>query len=216
MLELTTRLVEVLLQTHFKKPVLNRDAHYDNVALKCWEAYSSYGLTPTDIKVQTGDIGFNHQLFFQLFNGNGTFKVTAEKAEVFLKNAVGRSDFDIIVDCINKFYGQVPLPEYTHTAVTASAHSQTTPDEYKKYMAQFTNPEKKIIHGGAIVHALCEGWPSPIRMTMEPSVVYSDAIFFTWQTTLVESKVMPAALELLNKACDDAAAKMDIVFAKTE
>ena len=49
---------------------------------KCLEAFASYGLKPIQISIRSGDQTFNYELSFSLFNGNGTFRISAEKLEV--------------------------------------------------------------------------------------------------------------------------------------
>lgn len=81
---------------------------------------------------------------------------------------------------------------------------------------RFANPAKQIVHGGAIVNVLCKGWPQEIRMTVERSLVFPEGIFFTWQTTFSEKKLSRDVLKTLDDACEEAAGKIDLVFAKNQ
>jgi hypothetical protein len=216
-MEITTRIVNVAIESFFKKPLLHKEARYDEVAQRCWEAFSSYGLKPTQIVVRFGDLAFNHDLSFMLFNGNGTFKFTSEKVEIHLQNAVNRKDYEVVVDCITKVYEHIPLPEISHTLITASAQTTAASvDAMQQYMMRFANPAKQIVHGGAIVNVLCKGWPQEIRMTVERSLVFPEGIFFTWQTTFPEKKLSRDVLKTLDDACEEAAGKIDLVFAKNQ
>jgi hypothetical protein len=216
-LEITTRILSVGIESLFKKPLLRKEVHYDDLAQKYWETFSSYGLKPTQIVVRTGDIAFNHDLSFSLFNGNATFRLTSEKAEIHFQNAASPKDFDIVADCISKTFEHVPLPESDKTSITAQVQATASSVEaVNHYMARFSNPEKQIVQGGAIVHVVCAGWPEEIRMTVERSIVFSEGIFLTWQTKIVGAKVSRDLLKTLAEACEDVATRLDLVFSNQQ
>lgn len=214
-MEITTKIVNVSIESFFKKPLLHKEARYDEVAQRCLEAFSSYGLKPTQIAIRFGDLAFNHDLSFMLFNGNGTFKFSSEKVEIHIQNASGQKDFEIVVDCILKVYEHIPLPEIRHTTISATEQAAAASIEVvQQYMARFADPAKQIVQGGAIAHVVCKGWPQEIRMTVEQSIVFPEGIFLTWQTTFPEKKLSRDVLKALSDACKEAAAKLDLVFPK--
>jgi hypothetical protein len=88
MAELTTKICAVTFESFFTKAILFKDARCDEISQKCLEAFASYGLRSSQIAVRGGDQTFNYDLSFSLFNGNGIFKISAEKLEVSLQNAV--------------------------------------------------------------------------------------------------------------------------------
>src|SRR2546422_812416 len=99
MAEITTRTMGVSIEAFFKKPILYKEARCDETAVRCLEAFSSYALRPTQVAVRAGDLAFNYDLSFVLFNGNGTFKISSEKLEIHFQNVVSNKDFEVIADC---------------------------------------------------------------------------------------------------------------------
>jgi hypothetical protein len=213
--ELTTRITNVAIESLFKRPLLLKQARYDEVAQSCWEAFSSYGLKPAQIAIRSVGPAFNHSLSFSLFSGNGIVKFTAEKLEMNFQNATGRKDYEIVSDCMAKLYEHVPLPEITDTSMNASAHATAVSLEVlQEYMVRFANPTKQIVRGGVIAHIPCKNWPKEIRMTIEHSLVFPDGIFLTWQTAISQKKVSRDVIKELGQACEEAAARLDITFRK--
>src|SRR6266403_3975155 len=104
MAELTAKNLGITIEAFFKKPVLYKDAHCAETAQKCLEAFSSYALRATQIAIRTGDVAYNYDVSFLLFNGNGSFKISSEKLEITFQNIVTGKDFEVVVDCIAKHY----------------------------------------------------------------------------------------------------------------
>lgn len=92
----------------------------------------------SQIAVRNFDGAFNYDLSFSLFNGNGTFKISAEKLDISLQNATSDKDWEIIQDCIAKIFEHVPLPEISHTIFSATAHA-TFPsiEAMQQYLLRF-------------------------------------------------------------------------------
>ena len=102
MTEITTQSCDVTCQSFFKKAVLFKDAHFEEVAEKCLECFGSYGLRPTQINVRSGDRVFRYELAFSLFNGNGKFKISTEKIESEFHNVITDKDVEVVQDCLAK------------------------------------------------------------------------------------------------------------------
>ena len=85
---------EVACDSFFKKVVLFRDSKLEEAAQRCLEAFFGYGLRPPQIELRRRDHAFNYELTFSLFNGNGTFAVSAEKIHIHIKNATSSKDVE--------------------------------------------------------------------------------------------------------------------------
>lgn len=215
MAEITTKICAILLESFFKKAALFKDAHCDEMAQKCQEAFASYGLRPTQIFVKSGDQAFNYDVSFSLFNGNGTFKISAEKVDVHLQNATSDKDLEIVEDCIAKVYEHLPLPEINSTLITANAQTtMSSVEELQKYLQKFANPAKRIVSGGAIVNVLCEKWPQEMRVTVERSIVFPAGLFLTWSTTHPGNKLSRDVLKKMREALEESVTKLDLSFPK--
>ena len=196
----------------FKKAVLFRDARCPEIAEKCLEAFASYGLRPAQIKLQHSDDAFNYELSFSLFNGNATFKASAERLHVEFHSA-GDRDLEILGDCVVKTYGHVPFPEIARTIINANAHAvMSSVDELLAYLQQFAQPEKGIAYGGAIALVRCEPWPQEIRVSVEKSLIYPAGLYLTWTTHHQGSKLSRDSLSIMARAVEESAAKLGLVL----
>jgi hypothetical protein len=216
MVELTTRILGVSFESLFKKATLQRDAHCDDAAQRCLEAFGSYGLRAAQIALRLGDSVFNYDLSLALFGGNCTFKLSAEKVEMQFQNANSEKDMEVVIDCISKAYEHVPLPEITSTHVTANAHATADSVEaMQQYLMGYANPPKGIVRGGTIAYVLCNNWPEEIRLTLDRSLVFPDGLFLTWSTTIPGGKPSRDALRVVKEAFEEAIMKLDLAFPQT-
>lgn len=216
MVEITTKVASVTLESFFKNAVLFKDVRCDEVATKSLEAFASYGLKPTQINVRSGDQVFNYEMGFSLFNGNGTFRISADKLDVVLKNATNDKDLEIVQDCVARIYELVSLPEVADTSVSANAHATfSSVNELQNYLSRFTNPDKQIISGGAIAHVLCPGWKEEIRMTLEKSLAFPEGLFLTWSTLHRGGKPSRDTLQAIQAAFALSVTKFDLSYSQT-
>jgi hypothetical protein len=215
MAEITTKNCGVTFESFFKKAILFKEAHLDEIAQKALEAFASYGLKPAQIVVRSGDQTFNYELSFSLFNGNGTFRISAEKLEVLLQNATGDKDLEIVHDCIAKIYEHVPLPEISSTLISANAHA-TFPsvEELQQYQLKFANPEKQIVTGGIIAYVRCQNWKEEIRLAIDKSLAFPTGLFLAWSTTYRDSKPSRVVLNCVKEAFEESATKFGLTFPK--
>jgi len=213
--EITTQFCDVTSQSSFKKAVLFKDAHFDEVAEKCLESFGSYGLRATQINVRSGDRTFRYELAFSLFNGNGKFKISAEKFECEFHNVITDKDVEVVQDCLAKVYEQVPLPEVVNSLVSVTAHA-TLPsmESLQKYLLVFAKPERQIVSGGTIVHVLCQNWAQEVKLTVERSMVYPAGLFLAWSTTCPQKKLSRDDLKNIGLAFEESATKLDLTFAR--
>lgn len=211
--EITAKICGVTLESFFKKAILFKDARCDEVAQKCLEAFASYGMKASQIAVRNFDGAFNYDLSFSLFNGNGTFKISAEKLDISLQNATSDKDLEIIQDCIAKIYEHVPLPEISHTIFSATAHATFPSIEVmQQYLLRFANPAKRVVSGGIIAYVLCENWADEIRLTLDKSLAFPDGIFLTWTTTYREKKLTRDVVMRIKDIFKESVIKFDLTF----
>ncbi len=217
MVEITTRVLSVTIESSFKNPTLYKDAHCDDTAQKCLEAYSSYGLKASQIVIKTGDFGFNYEVSFTLFNGNGAFKISAERLEIYFQNATGEKDVELVADCIAKLYEHVPMPEIITTSVNGNAHASAASVEVaQQYLSRFADPTKQVVRGGAIAYIVTKNWKEEIRLTIDKSLLFPEGLFLTWSTNFSEGKLSREVLRTLGEACNEAAEKLDLTFPKKD
>ena len=215
MAEIKTKVCGVTIESFFKKAILFKNAHCDDVPQKCLEAFASYGIKPTQIIVRSGDQTFNYDLSFSLFNGNGTFKISAEKLDISLQNATTEKDLEVVKDCIAKVYEHVPLPEINNTSISVTAHA-TFPsiEEMQHYLLKYANPAKQIVAGGTIAYIHCSDWAEEIRLMIDKSLVYPEGLFLMWSTVYRGNKISRDVLKNIEEAFDNSVTKLDLTFPK--
>lgn len=216
MAELSTKTATLRIDAFFKKAVLFKDAHCDEAAQKALESFHGYGLRPPQIAVRRGDEAFNYELSFSLFNGNGTFKILPEKVEVGLQGIASAKDLEIVADCVTKFYHQVLVPEIGATNIDASAHATAaSPEDRDKYLLRSADASKQIVRAGSVIYARCKDWTEEIRLLVDRSLVFAnDGLFLMWSTTFPGNKLTMELMANLEKGCEEAANKVDLMFSK--
>ena len=215
MAEITTKVCGVTIESFFKRAILFKNAHCDDVSQKCLEAFASYGIKPTQIIVRSGDQTFNYDLSFSLFNGNGTFKISAEKLDITLQNATTEKDLEVVKDCIAKVYEHVPLPDLNNSSISVTAHA-TFPsiEEMQQFLLKYASPEKQIVAGGTIAYISCQHWAEEIRLAIDRALVYPEGLFLLWSTVYQKNKISRDVLKLIEETFEDSVAKLDLTFPK--
>lgn len=219
-MEVLAKIVAVTFESFFKGPILHKEAKLDLLAQKCVEAFSAYGLKPTQVNVRNGDFTFDYELSIVLFNGNGRLKVNSEKAELHLQNATSQNDLEVIADSVTKVYEHLIFSDLAVTVFTAAVQATAaSPEVLKDYQSQYTkliksgSPENEVVNFGLIAYVRCKGWAEEIRISTDRSLVFpEDGLFFTWQTTLKEKRFNRELLENLKEACNQASDKLNLVF----
>src|SRR5216683_1105463 len=141
MAEIIKTLTAVNLDSIFKKAISLKEAQLDVVANKCLEAFSVYGLKPSQLAMRPGDLLFTYDLSFRLFNNNFTFQFTGEKLHLEFQNAGSQSDLEILGDCLAKVQEQVTMPEVGITGIAASAQAfLQSPEEVNAYLSKYSFP----------------------------------------------------------------------------
>jgi hypothetical protein len=209
-----TKVCAVAFESFFKKAVLFKDARCDEVSQKCLEAFASYGLRPTQIAFRTGDQMFNYDVSFSLFNGNGTFRISAEKLDVSLQNAASEKDLEIVEDCVTKIYGHVPLPDIHNTSISANAQATFASKEALQEFLTYANPTKQIVWRGTIAYILLPTWPEEIRLMADRSVIYPDGVFSTWNTAYKGNKISRDVLKNVKDVFEKALTTLGLTFPK--
>ncbi len=215
MTELATQNFNVTVESAYKHPVLFQDSRWSEIAKSALDTFASNGLRPGQVILRKGDEAFNYDLSFSLFNGSGTFRVSAERLEIGFQNAVSNADQELIVDCVAKFYERIPLPDLLLSYLRVYVHANLpSTDARNAFLATFAKPQKGVTSGGLIAYVLSDKWKEEFRITLDRSVVFPAGIFLTWETRLVGERLTRGLLTALSDACEDAAQRLDLVFKK--
>jgi hypothetical protein len=217
MQEISLQTLGIVFETMFTTAVPFLEARCDDLAKKCLEMFSGYGLKPTQISVRRRDQVFNYDLSFQLFNGNGTFKISAEKLHISLQNAQGPKDYKIIADCVTKMYEAVPFTNLANSSITATGHAKLSSAlAVSEYFLSFTKPHGDMVLTGIIGQPSCSSWPHKIKLLLEESSVYPESVFFSFFTDYPAGKISRQTLDNMVSAFRESLEKCDLYFPKAE
>lgn len=215
MTEISRQLFSVAVESIYKRPALFQESRWAEVAPNALDAFASNGLRPGQIALKKGDELYNYEISFALFNGNGTFRLSSERLEITFQNAISAADQELIIDCVAKCHDRIPLPEIALTRISVYLHAALESIEAKnKFLAKFANPEKNVISGGLIAYVLSDKWKTEFRVTLDRSLVYPAAIFISWETQFLGSRLTRDQMMTFGEACEDVAQKLDLVFKK--
>jgi len=210
--EITIKMAGITVESFFTRARLYKDARCDDIAQKCLEAFSSYGLRAPLIVVRIGDQAFNYDLSFTLFSGNGTVKISSEKLEVHFQNIVTNKDFEIVMDCIAKLFEHAPLPDINSNNIIANAHATADSVEtMQQYLLRYADPSKQVVYRGIVAYIVSSNWPKEIRLMVDRSLVVPGGMYLMWSTTF-DGKLSRDVLKALTEACEEATSILDLKF----
>lgn len=181
--ELKIETFAIAIEGTFAKPVPFLEAQCDVLAKACLEKFGVYRLQPTQISVRRRDQVFNYDLSFQLFNGNGTFKISADRFSINLQNGRGKDDYNIMTHCISAFYEVIPIAILSFSTITATGHTlMVSPDSVQKYFSEFRNDKVSSTLTGVIGTPVHKPWPHKMKLMLEESALYPNGLFFSFVT----------------------------------
>jgi hypothetical protein len=217
MTEIRFHVFGVTFEASFKNAVLYRDSQCDLVAQKFLEAFASYGLKPKQITLNHRDQLFNYELSVSLFNGNATLKVSSEKLFMEFKNVIPPDDVGVVNDCVVKTFEHIPFKEITSTTISVNSHAtMASGQEAMRYLQKNAKSDLGIIWAGTNANIRSTFWPQEIRITIEESLRYTNALFISWTTVHHASKLSGDVLLSLSKALMDSLEKFDLVEGKPQ
>jgi hypothetical protein len=216
MFKIDLKISSVSVESIFKNAVLFKDSHLDQVAQKSLETLSAFGLKPTQIASRAGDQIYNYDLSFPLFNGAGTFRISAEKSEVTFLNATTEKDLEIVLQCVSRIYEHVPMPPCNTSSISANAQVVfALPKEGSDFLDSHVDSSKQIGWGGVLAYVICPNWTPEVRLVIDKSMVYQDGLFLTWSTTHLGNNISLPTLNAAGKAFVDAIEKFGLTFSKS-
>lgn len=217
MAEISLQSLGIVIDGMFTEAVPFLDADCGGLAKKCLQLFSGYGLKANQISVRRRDQVFNYELLFQLFNGNGTFKISSERLHIELQNARLKVDFEIIADCVTKMYEIVPSTRLGTSSIAATIQTTMSPPATAaRFFSAFSTPKGGIDPVGIIIRALFEPWPQKIKLVMEESAVHPEGLFFALYTDHIGQGFSRETFSNLEKAFTELLGKYDLHFPKSE
>jgi hypothetical protein len=210
MLSVQTHLFGVTFQSHFPEPVPLSKANIDDTAQKVLTALRPLGLKASQFQVVKGDELFGYELKLNMFQGNGTVSLNAERIEISFANARSRDDFRTIARCLVDLYQSIPSQEAWSTLVNAYLHAGIeSASQRDEYFSRFGRVSENIAIGGIIVYGKTRSWDEEIRLQIDRLLASEPGLFLNWTTKFASGKVSEETLkrlweniEELLKACE--------------
>ena len=169
------------MELTFQAPVAFDKDSLKNIATSALSAFSQFSLRPNQIWQRIGDALFDYELSFALFNGQASFRVGPERASATVQNARGRSDAEVLLQCLVSAAECFQTNPIQRTFLQAQCHGLFVPDEGSEtFFASFADPAQNVTDGGRIAFVQEKEWAGPVRVSVERSIAFKNAAFITW------------------------------------
>ena len=188
------------LELTFQTPVPFEKDSLKNIANAALGAFGQFSLRPNQIFQRIGDALFDYELSFSLFNGQASFRIGAERAFVNVQNARGRRDAEVVLQCLVSAAECFQANPVSRIALHGNCHALFEPEAAcEAFFKTFADAAQDIVDGGRIAFVQENGWIAPVRITVERSIAFKNAVFITWST----ERPGKANLEGLRGIADD-------------
>ena len=202
--------LNVSVEMLFPKAVPFRMAQIELFAENALERFREYGLAPLQIFQRDGNGLFDYDISFWLFNGNGLFRLTAEKLFVQIQNARSPNDLSIIKACLLKAVECLPKTEVRDNLVAVTNQSTfASKEERDKFLGQFADTKRGITYGGVVYYERIEAALNEFRFQIDRSAVYPEGIFLSWNG-VVKAKLTEQTLDSLSNNLRSICARFEL------
>ncbi|MBI3879417.1 MAG: hypothetical protein HY301_05060 [Verrucomicrobia bacterium] len=170
--------------------------------------FGEYGLRPNQVRQKIGDLLYDYDLSFSLFNTQAQFHFGHERVFVNVVNAKTAADAEIILQCVLRAIQCVDAKSIVKTNFQAASHALfASPAESSAFFAQFTDDAKGIVEGGRIIVVKEENWPGKVRLLFERSLTFPQGVFAMWTTEIagpMNAEMFRQAVEMFEKTAERA------------
>jgi hypothetical protein len=206
MIQVRNQNLSVTLEAFFHKPAPYDSGRFKSIAESALEKYGEFGLRCGQVWQRQGDQLFDYELSFTLFNGQGQFRLSAERFSLNFQNARGERDVQIILECMVRAAQCVGASDSCKLNLQAASHAIFDNEgQCAAFFANFADASRGIIDGGRIIFVREEGWMSPVRLSVERSVAFKEGAFLalsTERTSVANLETFRQIADTFGKALD--------------
>lgn len=203
MLSVQPQIVGVTFQTQFPEPIPFSKANIETTAQRILTALKHLGVGPGQFQVVKSDDLFGYDLRLNIFQGNGTYSLNPQRAEISLQNARSKDDLNLVVSCLVLLSESTPSPESSTSFLQAHMHCSVESTSRGKYFSDLIKLGEHIVVGGLIAYSKPPDWEDEIRLQVDRSLILEAGLFFAWTTRLRVSKLSREMVERVSNHFDE-------------
>src|SRR5271165_3608104 len=174
MIELTTKLIGVSIDSSFIQPSPFSKERLDQIGLRALDLFKANGLKPEHIGLRTVDVLFGYELNFSLFGGSATFQLTGARLILNFKNIVNRDALQTAAEAISKAHSLFEKTDFLEHAIGVVAHTSFRNEQQQKNAtASMEDPARQIEFLGRLAHFRIPEWSEAIRLQIDRSLFFS-------------------------------------------
>jgi len=206
MIQAEIQLFGASIEIGFPRSVALLDARLNDFSARLEDPEGGFGLRPEQVRLTHSDILYGYELTASFFGGNAILLRNAKVVRLTLSGGKTESDLKMILQTVERFCHLVEMPGETLGTVSAHAHTSfESAETAQKFFEAFRPPgfvagSAVKVRGGAIGYLESPQWPHEIRFTLEPSILFRDAAFLSWNATLPLGLGTTAGLDRLVSA----------------
>jgi len=174
----------VYFQSFFPKAVPFSAQGFESLSLRLLDSFASDNLGASDISLEKGDELFSYKFKARLFNDLITFTVDSTHVEASFKNIRRSGDREIVLRCIDRL---IVVLEHLETKVgwlNVSLHAGMESEEIRNdYLKGFGRPEAGFAMGGGLIYKTESEYGKFIRLEVDQSYTYPQAVFIEWRVS---------------------------------
>ena len=213
MIELTTKLIGVSINSSFVQTRPFSKERLDQIGLRALDLFKPNGLQPEQISLRTVDVLFGYELNFNLFGGSATFRLTGAHLILNFQNILNSDALRIIAETASRAHSLFDETEFLEHAINAAAHlSFRNEQEQKNASAFMQDPSRQIEFLGRLAHFRIPEWTQTIRLEIDRSIFFPPGLFMTWNSSW-RGKLDLDTLTQAAKAFEIAANRLDFNIA---
>ena len=195
------------------------EARLNEFSARLIDAETGFGFRPDQIRLKHSDILYGYELTALFFGGNASIQRTAERIELRLTGGKTAPDSEVVMRTVEKFLRLLDMPETTTVGVWAYGHSAFASAEdadrfFSCYTPAMADEAGLVVRGGALGFVKAPSWEHEIRIAVEPSAIFADGAFVSFNTSMALSDADPTRLHTLSSmfASASAAFGLEIVL----
>ena len=171
------------MELTFQTPIPFEKDSLRNMASAALGAFGQFNLRPDQVFQRIGDALFDYELSFSLFNGQATFRIGAERALVYVQNARDRRDAEVVSQCLGSAAECFQVNPVSRIALHGNCHALFESEAGSEaFFKAFADSAQDIVDGGRIAFVQEKEWIAPVRISVERSIAFKNAVFIMWST----------------------------------
>lgn len=205
------------LELPFTAPQPYNQAEFQEFSKVLTNPVNGLGIPAQNIRLHLDDTLFGYRLVGRFFGENGSLFRDSERLRLNLSGGRTKSDLDVMTNFLIDFHEYAAEGISEATEFSAYFHAEfTSPTGRDEFLAQF-RISSEITDPGAIGSVLVENWPASVRIQIEKSYIYANAVFLSLTTRYEnEQDDWRAFMPTLTTVCESAAGKFLLKLMKIE